>query len=198
MAKKLTKLRVTEVSIVDRAANPGARMLMKRDIGELPSPPPIMEEKMSYKPKEVVAIVKRAIETGDAIEFSKQDLFAAAQARADKEIYAPTAASRFAKYAETSDGRAMMAAMKLAPSAPAAPTFTSSYEALEYEKGLARKNAEAANRDRERQVESAIQQQIGALMLAGMSEAAARAHVERSPKIRAMRSAANIYRTTAA
>jgi hypothetical protein len=147
-----------------------------------------MMEKTMYKARKVVAIVKRAIETGDAIEFTKQDLFSVAQARADKEIFAPTAALRFAKYVESDDGRAMMAAMRLAPSAPAAAPPRTAYEMLQREREDHIRKARNDADDRRRVVQDSINAMTEQMLQQhpGLTRDAARQRVLSSPHVRAM------------
>ena len=96
-----------------------------------PSITPTRETEMHVtKARDVIEIAKRALASGGEIPFDRDQLFAAAQRRADKEITAPSAAQRFAKYAETPDGRTMMQAMKVAAPAPAPAAPTSAFEAI--------------------------------------------------------------------
>jgi len=183
------------VDSVDRGAGRGVRIvLMKRDLSDQPGLHE--QEKIKMKTRKVVAITKRAVETGAAIPFTSDDLYTVMQKRADKEIDGATAAIRFAKYCEMPDGRVMLQAQKRAAPAASAPPPATAFDRLELERQQHVAKARTAAGDRERQMQGAIEEQIRALMTArpGMTEAAARAQVTRSPKVQNMLASRSIYR----
>jgi hypothetical protein len=145
MARKLTKLKITEVSSCDRAANPGARVvLMKRDpvAAVLPRPEDryakprgrmniweLQEEarrgtKQEKKlVKNLVDIAKRVVAGERIVAHTKDDYYKALEkggAAIRKHDPALTEAQGFAKFAESEDGKLLMKAMKLASLPPMA------------------------------------------------------------------------------
>src|SRR5262249_40503601 len=127
MARRPKKLRVNEISVVDRGAGDGVRVLLVKRAADgspreirLPAPAPTMETKMTFK-----SIVKRAIEQKD---LDQATLGAATTRKAVKAF--PAAASEaiaFAKYIAVNP--ALRQVIDAAPKAATAPP-RSSFEAL--------------------------------------------------------------------
>jgi hypothetical protein len=241
MPKKLRRLKISEVSVCDAAANPHAQILIrkavdsgavsfrKRDTGEtwtvpadidcLPAliaaapgwgieiltdaaPPPVVkrgarelpaspaptQEARKMKSKEAVEVVKRAVETGEAIPFSRDDVYAIMQKRADREIDGRTAAIRFSRYADSADGRALMQALKVAEPGPAAAPPRTSYEMLMAQRDDHVRKAQNDADDRRRAVASSINTMIEQLLAQhpGLTRDAARRRVLAMPRVQAM------------
>jgi hypothetical protein len=201
VAKKLTKLRVTEVSIVDRAANPGARiMLMKRDVGELPrspTPAPIIKEQPMqtaiYKRREIVEIAKAFAETGEIpVEITKADVYGAMVRSAEKNrLPGQSAAQAFARYVESPEGMSMYRLHKAAGGADhgsARPVFSNAYDAEMWARQDHIRKARDDAADRRQVVESSIAEMVDQMMdrHPGMTRDAARRRVLQQPHVQAM------------
>jgi hypothetical protein len=85
--KKLKRLRVREISVVDKGAAEGAFVVMVKHANGM----------KEYRPMKSREVVKRAVDVGDV---TVPDLMRAVQKRADKEIEGPTEAIRFSRYVE--------------------------------------------------------------------------------------------------
>src|SRR5438045_146958 len=127
MPRRLSKLRIDEISSVDRGANPGARVLiMKRDaaagLKPKPKPPPrlnlfeIREAAAagSWKPKvkKMINVAKALLRGEHIVHHTASDFYAAIEAGGEairKRDPKLTPAMAFAKFAtEDVDGKVLM------------------------------------------------------------------------------------------
>jgi len=141
-ARKLKKLRISEVSAVDVGAGRGVRIILtKRADGspraiELPNKETPMTPIL--KRRDVIAVAKNFCETGEIpVQIVKRDVFTAMTKGADKNRNPDeTSEQAFARYVTaTEEGRMLFALHKAAPGSDAAPrpVFKNSYEILQWE-----------------------------------------------------------------
>jgi hypothetical protein len=184
----LRGLKILEVSGVDAAASPGARIVLRKRLGE--------QEQVKMKTRKVVEIAKRCIASGTEIPFTADDLYTAMQKRANKTIDGPTAAVRFARYCETPDGRVMLEAQKRAAPAPAAPAPATAYDRLAAERQQHVAKAASARADQARSIDAAIAETARSIMAqypGRFDLAAAEREARKMPHIRRMLSARSVY-----
>jgi len=141
-ARKLKKLRISEVSAVDVGAGRGVRIILtKRADGspraiELPNKETPMTPILKHR--DVIAVAKNFCETGYiSAEIEKRDVYAAMTKGAEKSREPnETSEQAFARYVTATDeGRMLFAFHKAAPGSDATPrpVFKSSAEILAWE-----------------------------------------------------------------